>query len=53
MIKMLDTISNLMNAITFAEAGEFDTARQMMPVSAKEKTEPRWCAAVLPRKSIS
>lgn len=53
MIKLLETISHLMNAISFAEAGEFDTARQMMPVSTKEKTEPKWFEAVLPSKSIS
>jgi len=50
---MLETFSILMNAVTFAEAGEFETARQMMPVSAKEKTELRWHEAVLQRKSVS
>ena len=53
MKKKLEAFSTLMNAVTFAEAGEFDTARQMMPVSAKEKTEPGWFEAVLPRKSLS
>ena len=36
MKKMLETFSNLMNAVTFAEAGEFDIARQMMPAFAKK-----------------
>ena len=33
MKRISETFSSWMNAITFAEAGEFDTARQMMPIS--------------------
>ena len=42
MKKISETFSSLMNGVTFAEAGEFDTARQMMPVPSKRKTELSW-----------
>lgn len=42
MKKMNDTFSSWMNAITFAEAGEFDTARQMMPAVQKKSSALTW-----------
>lgn len=39
MKKIFETFSSMMNAVTFAEAGEFDTARQMLPASSKKRNE--------------
>lgn len=35
MKQIFDKFSSWMNAVTFAEAGEFETARQMMPEAQK------------------
>ena len=42
MKRISETFSSWMNAITFAEAGEFHTARQMMPAPSKAKNELSW-----------
>ncbi|MBF0327765.1 MAG: hypothetical protein HQL10_01245 [Nitrospirae bacterium] len=42
MKQIFDTFSSWMNAVTFAEAGEFETARQMMPPAKKEDNKLTW-----------
>jgi hypothetical protein len=42
MKQIFDTFSSWMNAVTFAEAGEFETARQMMPVTQKKSNMLTW-----------
>lgn len=42
MKQLSDKFSSWMNAVTFAEAGEFETARQMMPVTQKAGNTLTW-----------
>ncbi|TAN41646.1 MAG: hypothetical protein EPN22_14255 [Nitrospirae bacterium] len=42
MKRIFDTFSSWMNAVTFAEAGEFETARQMMPTPKKGNNQLTW-----------
>ena len=42
MKKMFERFSSWMDAVTFAEAGEFETARQMMPASPKKENRLSW-----------
>lgn len=42
MKQLFDKFSSWMNAVTFAEAGEFETARQMMPATQKRRNVLTW-----------